>query len=99
MRRRKPLAFRFDSTNNGIMAITRTELDVFQQFAEAKLAQGGADSMEQLFDLWLLEHPSTNQATEDLESIERGIADADAGRVKPSSQAFADIRSKLASEI
>lgn len=77
------------------MPITQAELTQFQQFATAKLAGEGADSIEQLVGLWRLENRSADQVAEDTAAIKRGIADADAGRVTPVTQAFDEVRAAL----
>lgn len=77
------------------MAITSQQITEFQSFALQALAQGKADSMEELFDLWTLQHPTSESAEADLTAIENGIADANAGRTVPLKQAFEEVRSQL----
>ena len=80
------------------MTALQDDLVRFQQFAAQKLESGSASSLEQLFDLWLLEHPSDEQAAADLASIEQGISDADAGRVTPVGESFEEVRKALGSK-
>lgn len=80
------------------MAVTQNDLTQFQEFASARVAKGDVESLESLFDQWLLAHPSDEQARADLASIERGIQDADAGRTKPATEAFEAVRPRLVAE-
>jgi len=59
------------------------------------LSRGKAESMEYLFNLWLLANPSAEQAATDLAAIKRGIAEADAGKAIPIEQAFSEVRQAL----
>ena len=40
------------------MSTAHEDLAAFQQFALQKVNAGEADSLEELFDLWLIEHPA-----------------------------------------
>ncbi|QDU87099.1 hypothetical protein Pla175_04540 [Pirellulimonas nuda] len=66
------------------MAITLEDFANFQAFAEAHISGGNAESIEQLARLW----QEFGQDADDLASIRRGIADADAGRTVPVADAF-----------
>lgn len=77
------------------MAVTQKELTGFQAFAREKIDQGGAETMTQIFDLWLLENASPDQVAEDSASIDRGISDADEGRLKPTKEVFDEARKKM----
>lgn len=70
------------------MAITLEEFANFQEFARARISGGDAESIEQLARLW----QERDQDADDLASIKRGIADADAGRTAPVADAFAAAR-------
>lgn len=37
------------------MAVSESDLDSFNEFARTRLKNGGAESMAELFDLWLLD--------------------------------------------
>ncbi|TWT30245.1 hypothetical protein KOR34_48030 [Posidoniimonas corsicana] len=73
------------------MAVTIDDLNLFHQFAAARLDAAGAESLEQLLLLWRQEC----NRSDDLEAVRRGVADAEAGRVLPVSQAFAEVRQSL----
>ncbi len=80
------------------MPVTKNDLSRFQEFAEGQLASGSPgspESLEQLFDLWVLANPSPEQIATDLAAIQRGVADADAGRFKSVEQAFEQVRKQL----
>jgi hypothetical protein len=76
------------------MSVTLTELESFHQFAQAKLANGGADSLEELCDLWRLEHPTPEESADIHEAIREGLADIKAGRYRPAAEVSAEIRAK-----
>lgn len=40
------------------MSTAHDDLAAFQQFALQKVNTGEADTLEELFDLWLIEHPA-----------------------------------------
>jgi hypothetical protein len=62
------------------------------------MSQGPVDSIEDLVALWRLATQSDAARAEDLESIQRGIADADAGCILPAANAFADARQAVLSK-
>ena len=63
------------------MSITSADLEQFQAFAVAKLNHGGAESMEELFDAWLMEHPSEQEQADTLAAIREGLENIEAGEV------------------
>ncbi len=66
------------------MPATIEELAQFQQFAAEQLKNGGAAmSLEELVELWRRQRPSDDELLESLESLQRGLADIQAGRVLP----------------
>ena len=81
------------------MAVTREELTRFREFAELRLDGEDADSIEQLVGLWRLANRTPEEAADDLASIRRGIADADAGRTLPVGEAFNEVRSEVRSRV
>jgi hypothetical protein len=76
------------------MSIVHDELAGFQQFAEEKLRLGEVQSLEELFDLWCIEHPSRNEAADVHEAIREGLEDIKAGRYRPADEVMAEIRAK-----
>lgn len=73
------------------MSVTINDIQDFNRFAERKLSNGGADSIEQLAREWA----EARELTQLAEDIAESEADIEAGRVKPLDKAFADIRKKL----
>ena len=65
------------------MSVTLAELDRFHAFAQSKLGNGGAESLQELVDLWLAQSPDSKELAASLAALEEGLADADAGRVRP----------------
>ena len=76
------------------MSITREDLDRFHRFAQQKLENGGADSIEELIDLWRIENPTLEEAAEIDAIIREGIADMKAGRGRPAEVVMAELRRK-----
>ena len=71
---------------------TLQELDEFKRFAESKLREAEAGlSLEKCLQLW------RRQIEEDetVASIQRSIADYEAGRVKSAKETFDDVRRQL----
>jgi hypothetical protein len=76
------------------MSIVHDELAGFQLFAEEKLRNGGVGSLDKLFDLWRLEHPSADEQADVHAAIRAGLADLAAGRYRSADQVTAEIRAK-----
>lgn len=73
------------------MAITQEDLQDFNRFASAKLAGGETASLFDLVRLW----EAAREGDDSVAALRESHADAEAGRVKPLNQAFADVRRKL----
>ncbi len=76
------------------MSTTHDLLAAFQQFAHRKVDAGEAESLEELFDLWRLEHPTAEEQAEVHEAIRQGIADIEAGRFRPANEVMQERRAK-----
>jgi hypothetical protein len=76
------------------MSSTLDDLAAFQQFAHQKVDSGEAESLEELFDLWRLEHPTPEEQAEIHEAIRQGLADIEAGRYRPAEEVMAELRAK-----
>ena len=73
------------------MAVTPDELSDFQLFAEARLANGGAECMAELVAAW----EAKRQFEQSIAALDDSDADAEAGRVLPAEEVFADARKNL----
>jgi hypothetical protein len=74
------------------MPISQYDIDSFHNFATRELTNGDCkQSMEDLMERWR----SKREEKETLASIQRGVEDADAGRVKSLDEVDANIRQKL----
>jgi predicted transcriptional regulator len=50
--------------------------------------------MDELFDLWRIEHPSPEEQAEVDEAIREGLADLAAGRYRPASEVMTELCAK-----
>jgi predicted transcriptional regulator len=73
---------------------SRQDLERFRQFADEKLRTAGAESMDELFDLWRIEHPSPEEQAEIDEAIREGPADLAAGRYRPADEVMTEFYAK-----
>jgi predicted transcriptional regulator len=76
------------------MLVTQQDLDSFHRFAQEKLQNGGAESIEELFDLWRIERPSAEEQAEIHAVIRQGLADIKAGRGRPADEVMSELRRK-----
>jgi hypothetical protein len=76
------------------MSTIPDDLAAFQQFAHQKVDAGEAESLEELFDLWRLEHPTADEQAEIHEAIRQGLADIEAGRYRPADEVMQELRAK-----
>jgi hypothetical protein len=78
--------------------MTRQEIDSFSTFATAKLGLDESDelSLDDVFDLWRIENPSSQEMSESLASLRRGLADIAAGRVYSAREVIAELRGQFA---
>jgi hypothetical protein len=76
------------------MSTAFDQLAAFQQFAHQKVGAGEAETLEELFDLWRLEHPTPEEQAEVHEAIRQGLADIEAGRGRPAADVSRDMRRK-----
>jgi hypothetical protein len=76
------------------MLVTQQDLDSFHHFAQQKLQNGGAESIEELFDLWRIEHPTPEEQAEIHAIIRQGVADIKAGRGRPADEVMDELRRK-----
>jgi predicted transcriptional regulator len=65
------------------MSVTLSELEDFHRFARQRLRTERAESLEELCDLWRIEHPSAEERADIDAAIRQGLADIEAGRGRP----------------
>jgi len=73
------------------MAVTESELNDFQAFAAKRLANGGSESMSDLVSEW----ETDRLHRQSVDALQQSHADAEAGRVTPAEEVFADTRKTL----
>lgn len=61
------------------MAITKDDLAAFHQFAEATLAKRGAESLQELVDIWQIEHPTAELHAQNVAAVRSAIRDMENG--------------------
>jgi hypothetical protein len=76
------------------MVVVQEQLESFHRFAQQKLQNGGAESLEDLLDLWRIENPSDEEQTEIHAVIRQGLEDIDAGRGRDADEVLRDLRRK-----
>ena len=76
------------------MSVTSADIQAFTDYAHARISNGGAESMAQLFRDWL----ARRDADDVHAAIREGLADIEAGRTRPVSEFMAEVRSKLSRE-
>jgi hypothetical protein len=76
------------------MSTAHDQLAAFQEFAIQKVDAGEAESLEELFDLWRLEHPTPEEQAEIHAAIRQGLADIEAGRYRPADEVMDELRAK-----
>lgn len=79
------------------MAITSDDLNAFHDFAAARIAHSGVESLHELVELWELEHPSAALHSQNVAAVQAAIRDmenGDAGR--PAGAVLDEMRAELA---
>lgn len=72
------------------------QLESFHQFAAEQVGNGGSEfTLEDLVDLWRAANPADDELQDSLASLQRGLADAEAGRSYPARDALAKLRQGL----
>jgi hypothetical protein len=79
------------------MAITSDDLNAFHTFAVARLATGGAESLQELVELWEHEHPSFVRDADDMAAVRAAIRDMENGDTgRPARVVLDELRAELA---
>jgi hypothetical protein len=78
------------------MSITNDDLNAFHQFAEAILASHGAESLQELVDIWEMEHPIPARQAQDVAAVRVAIRDMENGdRGRPAETVVEELRSEF----
>ena len=79
------------------MIINQSDLDSFHQFASRAIAQGGQGlSFEDLVAQWYEQQGhAQRERAETIASVQRGVDDAEAGRLREAAEVDATIRAEL----
>jgi predicted transcriptional regulator len=73
----------------------RNDINAFREFIDEQLASGVSTlTPAEALGLWEAENPSESEEQETVEAIRRGLADIEAGRVRPARGAVAELRRK-----
>jgi len=73
------------------MSLSIQEYEAFDQFARNRIAIHPPKSLDELIETW--NEIKETEAT--IRSVNKGLEDVKAGRVKPAEQAMRDIRARL----
>lgn len=73
------------------MPVTRDDLEKFQRFADAKLNNGGAESLQQLLD----DFEASLEYERSVAAIRQSVAEYEAGEVVSVKEAFDEVRQQL----
>lgn len=76
------------------MSLTIHEYEAFDQFARNRIAVHPPNSLDELIETW--NEMKETEAT--IRSVNKGLEDVRAGRVKPAEQAMRDVRKRLGRE-
>jgi predicted transcriptional regulator len=73
----------------------KDDLRAFRAFIDEQLGNGSAAlTPAEALELWEIQNPSESEEHETVEAIRRGLADVEAGRVRPAREALAELRRK-----
>jgi hypothetical protein len=81
------------------MSITKEDLNAFHQFAEDRLASRGAESLQELVDMWELEHPTTELHCQNVAAVKAAIRDMENGEQgRSATKVVEELRTELVSQ-
>lgn len=61
------------------MSVTQEDLNAFHHFAEARLVSGGVESLQDLVDIWEIEHPAPELHAQNIAAVQAAIRDMENG--------------------
>jgi hypothetical protein len=76
------------------MAVTHADINSFNSFALSRLNSGGAESISELFDLFLIENPTDDETADVHSAISQSLEDIEAGMGRPADQVLTELRQK-----
>jgi hypothetical protein len=80
------------------MAITADDLRAFHRFAQERVINDGADSLQELVDLWEIEHPKPDAHAQNVAAVRAALRDMENGdKGRPAEQLIEELRVELAS--
>ena len=90
------MTFRIHPCYTSTMTTLVEQVEQFRRYV-VEQAQNDAKeaSLEELFQRWCTSRSSANELEQSLHSLERGLADAEAGRLVDSSEAIDETRNRL----
>jgi len=90
------VTFRIHPCYTSTMTTLVEQVEQFRRYV-VEQAQNDAKeaSLEELFQRWCTSRSSANELEQSLHSLERGLADAEAGRLVDSSEAIDETRNRL----
>jgi hypothetical protein len=78
------------------MSITTDDLHAFHQFAQARLTSDGAESLQQLVDLWELDHPAPEVHSQNVGAVQAAVRDMENGDIgRPAERLVNELRAEL----
>jgi hypothetical protein len=80
------------------MSITNDDLNAFHDFAQATLASRGAESIQELVDIWEAQHPTSQRHSTDVAAVRAAIRDMQSGDTgRPAEKLIEELRQEFAS--
>jgi hypothetical protein len=80
------------------MAITTDDLQAFHRFAQERLTNDGAESLQELVDLWETEHPKPDAHAQNVAAVRAALRDMENGdQGRPAELLLEELRAELAS--
>lgn len=78
------------------MPLLQKDVDRFHKFATERIAESDVHSLQDLLDQWSAQSISEQELNVSLESLNRGLEDAAALRVRPADEVLSEMRQELA---
>lgn len=80
------------------MSVTSDDLNAFHRFAAAHIAAGNAQSLQELVDIWEIDHSAPGVRAENVAAIQAAISDMENGDIGRDAKIISgELRAELAS--